>query len=136
MGHTRRARPGLAVQKPKILRSLKVYLLQCPCPLRSEHLQVPGVSFVHQGYCLKKALLTFQNPALRCVDKQEFPKSSEHPKREPDVLGWCQGWEGFSGTQFGSATQLCPTLCNPVDCGMPGFPVLHYLPKFAQTHVH
>ena len=77
MGHTRRARPGRAVQKPKLLRSLKLYLLQCPCPLRPEHLQVPGVSFVHQGYCLKKALLTFQNPALRCVDKQEFPKSSE-----------------------------------------------------------
>ena len=30
--------------------------------------------------------------------------------------------------------QSCPTLCDPVD--MPAFPVLHYLPKFAQTHVH
>ena len=27
-------------------------------------------------------------------------------------------------------------LCNPMDCSRPGFPVLHYLPKFAQTHVH
>ena len=27
-------------------------------------------------------------------------------------------------------------LCNPMDCSMPGFPVLHYLPEFAQTHVH
>ena len=35
-----------------------------------------------------------------------------------------------------SVTQLCPTLCNPMDCSMPGFPVLHYLPDFAQTHVH
>ena len=32
---------------------------------------------------------------------------------------------------------LCPTLCNPMDCSMPGFPVLHYhLPKFARTRVH
>ena len=23
--------------------------------------------------------------------------------------------------------QSCPTLCNPMDCNMPGFPVLHYL---------
>ena len=23
-----------------------------------------------------------------------------------------------------------------MDCSMPGFPVLHYLPEFAQTHVH
>ena len=30
----------------------------------------------------------------------------------------------------------CPTLCNPMDCSMPGFPVLHYLLEFAQTHVH
>ena len=30
----------------------------------------------------------------------------------------------------------CPTLCDPMDCSMPGFPVLHNLPKLAQTHVH
>ena len=33
-------------------------------------------------------------------------------------------------------TKLCSTLCYPMDCGMPAFPVLHYLPKFLQTHVH
>ena len=32
-------------------------------------------------------------------------------------------------------TKLCLTLCEPVDCSMPGFPVLHHLPEFAQTHV-
>ena len=26
-------------------------------------------------------------------------------------------------------------LCNPMDWSIPGFPVLHYLPEFAQTHV-
>ena len=35
-----------------------------------------------------------------------------------------------------SVTQLCLTLCNPMVCSMPGFPVLHYLPEFAQTDVH
>ena len=29
-----------------------------------------------------------------------------------------------------------PTLCHPMDYSMPGFPVLHYLLEFAQTHVH
>ena len=29
-----------------------------------------------------------------------------------------------------SVPQLCLTLCNPVDCSTPGFPVLHYLPVF------
>ena len=27
-------------------------------------------------------------------------------------------------------------LCSPMDCSMPGFLVLHYLPEFAQTQVH
>ena len=35
-----------------------------------------------------------------------------------------------------SVSQLCPTLCDPMDCSMSGFPVLHYLPELAQTHVH
>ena len=35
-----------------------------------------------------------------------------------------------------SVTQLCLTLCNPMDCSMPGFPVHHQLPEFAQTLVH
>ena len=35
-----------------------------------------------------------------------------------------------------SIAKLCPTLCDAVDCSIPGVPVLHYLPEFAQTHVH
>jgi len=35
-----------------------------------------------------------------------------------------------------SITQLCPTLWKPMDCSTPGFPVLHHLPEFFQTHVH
>ena len=35
-----------------------------------------------------------------------------------------------------SVIESCPTLCDPMDCSMPGFPVLHHLPKFVQTHVH
>ena len=34
-----------------------------------------------------------------------------------------------------SVTQSCPTLCNPMDCSIPGSLVLHCLPEFAQTHV-
>ena len=38
--------------------------------------------------------------------------------------------------QLSSVTQLHPTLCDPMDYSMPGFPVLHHLPELAQTHVH
>ena len=37
---------------------------------------------------------------------------------------------------FSSVTQLCLTLCNPLDHSTPGFPVHHWLPDFSQTHVH
>ena len=35
-----------------------------------------------------------------------------------------------------SVTKSCPTLCDPMDCSTPGFPVFHYLLEFAQTQVH
>ena len=38
--------------------------------------------------------------------------------------------------QFSSVTQLCPTLCDPIDCSTPGFLAHHHLLEFTQTHVH
>ena len=35
-----------------------------------------------------------------------------------------------------SVTKLCLTLCNPITCSMPDFPVFCYLPEFAHTHVY
>ena len=42
----------------------------------------------------------------------------------------------ISSVQFSSVTQSCLTLCNPIDCSTPGFPVHHQLSEFTQTHVH
>ena len=38
--------------------------------------------------------------------------------------------------QFTSVAQLCPPLCNPMNCSTPGLPVHHQLPEFTKTHVH
>ena len=35
-----------------------------------------------------------------------------------------------------SVTQSCLTLCDPMDCSLPGLPVLHHLQELAQSHVH
>ena len=35
-----------------------------------------------------------------------------------------------------SVAQLCPTLCDPMNCTTPGLPVHHQLPEFTQNHVH
>ena len=42
----------------------------------------------------------------------------------------------FSSVQFSSVAQSCPTLCDPMNCSMPGLPVHHHLLEFTQTHVH
>ena len=55
-----------------------------------------------------------------------------------------KSWDSFLGykpfapqeaVQFSSVAQSCPTLCDPMDCPMPGFPVHHQLLELTQTHV-
>ena len=38
--------------------------------------------------------------------------------------------------QFSSVAQLCPTVCDPMNCSTPGLPVHHQLPELTQTHVY
>jgi len=49
-----------------------------------------------------------------------------HSKMLPDASGL---------VLFSSVAQLCPTLCDPMGCSSPGFPVHHQLPALAQIHV-
>ena len=42
----------------------------------------------------------------------------------------------LSSVQFSSVAQSCLTLCDPMDCSTPNFPVHHQLPEPTQTHVH
>ena len=35
-----------------------------------------------------------------------------------------------------SDTKACPSLCHSIDYSISGFPVLHHLLEFAQTHIH
>ena len=52
----------------------------------------------------------------------------------------CQMWSCSKNCRdyqsVSSAVQLCPTLCDLMDCSTPGLPVHHQLPEFTQTHVH
>ena len=66
---------------------------------------------------------------------------------QDEVRGWGGGHVGMtqglidtvrSGRSWGcycSAAQSFLTLCDPLDCSTPGFPVLHHPPELAQTHV-
>ena len=83
----------------------------------------------------------FQVRILEWVDTSFYRGSSQ--TRDPThiscigrrVLYHCTTWEAQKVTVF-SVTKSCPILCNPMDCSKPCFPLLRYLPEFAQIHVH
>ena len=57
------------------------------------------------------------------------------------MVGWHHRLNGHEFEQTpphseSEVAQLCLTLCNPMDCIMPGLPLHHQLLEFTQTHVH
>ena len=65
--------------------------------------------------------------------------SQEHLSMH-DSWGLCSylshAWTALPPYQFSSVSQSYLTLCDPMDCSMPCFPVYHQLPELAQTRVH
>ena len=79
------------------------------------------------------------SPCTHSDSCQHSPTLNCHYKTPHKI---CPGWDSFSRQGLTvapfaccccSATQSCLTLCDPMDCSMPSFPVLHYLLEFAQT---
>ena len=63
------------------------------------------------------------------------PGSSAHGIFQERVLEWVAIAFPVSAG-FTSVIQSSPSLCDPMDCSMPGLPVHHQLLEFTQTHVH
>ena len=80
-----------------------------------------------------------QTPLLMEFSRQEYWSGSAFPipgDLPNPGIGPTSPALQFSSVQFSSATQLSPTLCDPMDCSIPGFPINHQLRELAQTHVH
>ena len=78
-------------------------------------------------------LISFKMDWLDLLAVQGTLKSLlQHYSSSPGQILW--GLVITNSVQFSSVTQLCPTLCNPMNCSTPGFPVHHQLPELAQTH--
>ena len=56
---------------------------------------------------------------------------TEQPSLSPSTMPI-----NYSSVQFSTVTQSCPTLCNAMDCSMPGLPVYHQILEFTQSHAH
>ena len=69
-------------------------------------------------------------------ERSETSDLSFHIEKEKQVKSKARNLSSKDKSQFRSVTPSCPTLCDPMDCSTPGFPVHHQLPELAQTHVH
>ena len=78
----------------------------------------PSVNFSHQKVSISLLSISFRGQTER---KPQSQKTNQTDHMD------------HSSIQF---TQSCPTLCNPMDCSTPGFPVHYQLLEFAQTYVH
>ena len=85
------------------------------------------------GVCISQSTLLSLQVALQ----------GNFPKQALDFLYFLGlSYSGLGSTkvlslvQFSSVTQLCPTLCEPMNHSMPGLPVHHQLLEFTQTHTH
>ena len=89
------------------------------------------------------SIRVFSNESALCI---RWPKycsfsfsispSNEHLGLISFRMDWLDLLVVHSSVQFSSVAQSCLTLCNPIDCSMPGLPVHHQLLEFTQTHVH
>ena len=64
------------------------------------------------------------------------PIISPNIKGQPGLMQTFSSGSSGQRQWFSSVTQSCATLCDPMDCRTPGFPVHHQLPELTQTHVH
>ena len=88
------------------------------------------------------------SPAYKSLVAKTLKNKSKNPSGSCTEVDWGtrKAWKNGNRLgkyhnhpgqlRFSSAAQSCLTLCDPMDCSTPGFPVHYQLPEFLQTHVH
>ena len=113
--------------------------MKVPAPwLRPPWLALPSPRFSDAQWVWEPCVNLMRSLTSTIRSVEEIPCNMEplsdedrYPSTQP-LTRWFQD----PTHQFSSVTQLCLTLCNPIDCSTAGFPVHHQLPEFTQTHVH
>ena len=83
-------------------------------------------------------LISFRICCFDLLAVQGILKSllQHHSSKESILLCSAFFMAQLSHPYISLVTQSCPSLCDPVDCSMPGFHVHHQLLELTQTHVH
>ena len=105
-----------------------LFLLGC-CPGPTSGLYDCSVLFSHPYNCI--LFLQSSPPCSSYSTAYPFPML----KITKVLMQFLLIFQGYKD-KFSSVTQSCLTLCDPMDCSTPGFPVHHQLPELAQIHVH
>ena len=117
---------------------------------------IPVLSYclfsVHLAHLLVSSFLNFEKEFIRIPVREKLKRE----KRKKILFGdswyphftlkavmvdtlavhfavFCSAHGSF---QFSSVAQFSQTLCDPMNCSMPGLPVHHQLLEFTQTHIH
>ena len=107
----------------------------------------------HLILCRPLLLLPSVFPSIRVFSSElvlriRWPKywsfsfSISHSNKYSGLISFRIDWfhllavQGTLKASKQAITQSCPTLCDPMDCSIPGFLVHHQLPELAQTHIH
>ena len=103
--------------------------------------ELPFPSPMHESESeVTQSCLTLSDP-LDCSPPGSFVHGTFQARvLEWDAIAFSEYYsliKDFSSlVQFSSVSQLCQTLCDPMDCSTPGLPVHHQLLELAQTQVH
>ena len=92
-----------------------------------EHLGMPESKFREWWWHEERQKLN-----LKCSNGKVW-EQIDHQNNDTNSLTKIGNYELIS-VQL--VTQSCLTLCDPMDCSMPCFPVRHQLLELTQTHVH
>ena len=100
------------------------------CPTLSDPIDcsMPGLPVLHHLLEFAQVHVHWLSDAIQ--PSHHTVKQAKHKRINTAWLHFCEAACCCSGAQS------CPALCNPIDCSMPGLPVLHHLQEFAQTHIH
>ena len=123
---------------------------ECPTDLKTDRKWKNGSKDRKWDYFVAGGIRTKQKRKQRFMKASEPKAGSAAFSHNYSVSQYCSNWSidpwkcfkphftpGPSmHVQFSSVAQSSLTVCNPMNCSMPGFPVHQQLPELTQTHVH